>query len=43
VTVLRYGRLSKAWERGLNALACAPVVRLRGDRAIARLLGEPGG
>jgi putative MATE family efflux protein len=40
VIVLRYGRLSKSWERGLDALSRTPVVRLRGDRAIARLLGE---
>jgi len=38
--LLRYGRLSGAWERQLNALARLPVIHLRGDRDIARLLGE---
>jgi putative MATE family efflux protein len=41
--VLRYGRLTKAWEQGLNALSRTPVIHLRGDRAIARLLGEDAG
>jgi hypothetical protein len=41
--VLRYGGLTKAWEQGLNALSRTPVIHLRGDRAIARLLGEDAG
>ena len=41
--VLRYGRLSKRWERDLNARARSPVIHLRGDRAVDRLLGDYGG
>jgi MATE family multidrug resistance protein len=38
--VVRFGRLSRRWERGLNDLSRTPVIHLRGDRAIARLLAE---
>ena len=41
--LVRYGRLSRAWERHLNALARKPVIHVRGDRDIARLLGENAG
>jgi putative MATE family efflux protein len=38
--ILEFGRWSADLERRLNAVSATPVVRLRGDREIARLLAE---
>ena len=39
-TVLTFGRWSAALERRLGAASATPVIRLRGDRDIARLLAR---
>ena len=38
--ILEFGRWSADLERRLNAVSATPVVRLRGDREIARLMAE---
>jgi len=39
--VFTFGRWSKALERRLNAQARTPIIRVRGDRAIAALAPQP--